>query len=72
MPRFCFDRFWLDSEQKLLCRGDEPVHQLGTAVAELLVSRLKGYGGPARHMVFPTKLVARASVAIRNLPGTSS
>jgi DNA-binding winged helix-turn-helix (wHTH) protein len=26
MPRFCFDRFWLDAEQKLLCRGDEPVH----------------------------------------------
>lgn len=25
MPRFCFDRFCLDSEQKLLCRGDEPV-----------------------------------------------
>ncbi len=25
MPRFCFDRFCLDSEQKLLCRGDQPV-----------------------------------------------
>jgi DNA-binding winged helix-turn-helix (wHTH) protein len=26
MTRFCFDHFCLDSEQKLLCRGDEPVH----------------------------------------------
>lgn len=26
MPRFCFDRFCLDSEQKLLSRGDDPVH----------------------------------------------
>ncbi|MDR6290908.1 LacI family transcriptional regulator [Inquilinus ginsengisoli] len=50
---------------------DQPVHQLGTAVAELLVSRLKGYNGAARHMVFPTRLVARASVAIRNPPDTS-
>jgi LacI family transcriptional regulator len=32
-------------------------------VAELLVSRLKGYAGPARHRVIPTRLVARASVA---------
>ncbi|WP_026870599.1 LacI family DNA-binding transcriptional regulator [Inquilinus limosus] len=42
---------------------DQPVHQLGTTVAELLVSRLKGYDGPARHMVIPTRLVTRASVA---------
>jgi DNA-binding winged helix-turn-helix (wHTH) protein len=26
MPRFCFDRFCLDSDRKLLIRGDEPVH----------------------------------------------
>jgi DNA-binding winged helix-turn-helix (wHTH) protein len=26
MTRFCFERFCLDSEQKLLSRGDEPVH----------------------------------------------
>ena len=26
MPRFCFDRFCLDSEQMLLSRGDDPVH----------------------------------------------
>lgn len=26
MPRYWFDRFCLDSEQKLLCRGDDPVH----------------------------------------------
>lgn len=26
MPRFCFDRFCLDSEQKLLTRGEAPVH----------------------------------------------
>jgi LacI family transcriptional regulator len=50
---------------------DQPVHQLGTAVAELLVSRLKGYDGPARHMVIPTRLVARASVARRNPAGAS-
>jgi LacI family transcriptional regulator len=42
---------------------DQPVHQLGTAVAELLVSRLKGYDGAARHTVIPTKLLMRASVA---------
>ncbi len=26
MPRFCFDRFCLDSEQMLLSRGEDPVH----------------------------------------------
>src|SRR5215475_5802389 len=26
MPRFCFDRFCLDSDQKLLTRGEAPVH----------------------------------------------
>lgn len=50
---------------------DQPVHQLGTTVAELLVSRLKGSGGLARHIVIPTKLVARASVAFRKPAGTS-
>lgn len=40
MPRFCFDRFCLDSEQKLLDRGDEPVHLTPRAfrLLELLVS----------------------------------
>ncbi|MGO4127707.1 LacI family DNA-binding transcriptional regulator [Inquilinus sp. YAF38] len=50
---------------------DQPVHQLGTAVAELLISRLKGFDGPARHRVIPTRLVVRASVARRNPAGAA-
>lgn len=40
----------------------QPVYQLGETAAKLLVERLSGHDGEARHIVLPTTLIERASV----------
>ncbi len=42
----------------------QPIYAIGTAAAQLLLDRVdRGYTGPARTIVLPPKLIARASVA---------
>lgn len=46
---------------------DQPVYRLGEEVAKRLVARLKGGREPARHVIVPTALIERLSVADRRL-----
>ncbi|MBB4008390.1 LacI family DNA-binding transcriptional regulator [Allorhizobium taibaishanense] len=41
----------------------QPVYELGEAAARMLIERLKGVDAPPRHLVLPTELIERGSIA---------
>lgn len=42
---------------------DQPVYNLGKAVAELLIRRLKGHAHPPERVILPTHIIERGSIA---------
>lgn len=57
------DISWASLLRPPLTTIGQPTYEVGTETAKLLLSRIGGFTGPARHVVLPTTLHVRASSA---------
>lgn len=60
----CFyDAEWTSVTTPPISVIDQPVYDMGTRVAELLIARINGIAAPAQTCVIPNRFIERASVA---------
>lgn len=57
-----YDAEWTSVTTPPISVIDQPVYDMGTQAAELLIARINGESPPARHCVLPTRFIERGSI----------
>ena len=57
-----YDAEWTSVTTPPISVIDQPVYDMGTQAAELLIARINGETPPARHCVLPTRFIERGSI----------
>jgi LacI family transcriptional regulator len=59
-----YDAEWTSVTTPPISVIDQPVYDMGTQAAELLIARINGETPPARHCVLPTRFIERSSIGM--------
>ena len=63
-----YDAEWTSVTTPPISVVDQPVYDMGTRAAELLIARINGAAPPARHDVLPNRFIERGSVGLPRRP----